>query len=158
MSKQYVTVLEESLEKKLRVLEEIYRICVLQAETIAEEPINYDVFDCYMEDKDVCIEKLNKLDEGFDLIYNRVGDELKQNKFMYEGQIRHMQELISAIMDKSTAIQAQEERNKKAIEAIFVRERQEIGKGKRSLNVAMNYYRNMNGANAVPPQYMDKKK
>ena len=69
-----------------------------------------------------------------------------------------MQQMITEITDKSVAIQTLEERNRKAVAEALSNERKELGQGKRSLNVAMNYYRNMSGANVVPPQYMDKKK
>ena len=111
-----------------------------------------------MDDKDICIEKLKKLDEGFEILYEKVAQELKGNRAMYADQIAHMQELITVITDKSTAIQVLEERNKKAVEDVLCRERKELGKGKRSLNVAMNYYRNMSGAGIAQPSYMDKKK
>lgn len=158
MSKQYVTVLEESLEKKLRVLEEIYRICQQQEEALAKEDVDLDDFDRYVESKDICIEKLDKLDEGFEILYERVSQELVDKKEAYAKQIKHMQELITKIMDRSTSIQALEERNKKAIENALSKERKELRQGKRSLNAAMSYYRNMSGAGLMTSRYMDKKK
>ena len=120
--------------------------------------MDFERFDAYVDDKDICIEKLNKLDEGFEILYERVGQELKENRAAYEKQIVHMQQMITEITDKSVAIQTLEERNRKAVAEALSNERKELGQGKRSLNVAMNYYRNMSGANVVPPQYMDKKK
>ncbi len=159
MDKQYVSVLVESLEKKLVVLEKIHQLCQKQAEAIAKEPADFEEFDRCMDEKDNCIQELDKLDEGFDILYNRVAQELKDNKNLYTEQIRRMQETISEIMGKSALIQALEERNKRAVESAFAKERKEISKGKRSLSVAMNYYRNMRGSvDAVEPQYMDKKK
>ncbi len=159
MNKQYVSVLVESLEKKLQILEKIHQLCQKQAEVIANEPFDFEEFDRCMDEKDNCIQELNKLDEGFEMLYDRVGQELKSNKSLYSEQIRRMQQAISDIMDKSTSIQALEERNKRAVETAFAKERMEIGKGKRSLSVAMNYYRNMRGgADAIEPQFMDKKK
>ncbi len=158
MSKQYVTALEESLGKKIRVLEEIYRISQQQAEVLAAQPVDFEVFDRYVDDKDICIEKLNKLDEGFEILYEKVEQELKINRPAYVTQIAHMQELIGQITDKSMKIQALEERNKNAVGEVLSRERKELFQGKRSLNVAMNYYRNMSGAGAVSSQFMDKKK
>ena len=159
MNKQYVSVLAESLEKKLHVLEEIYQLCQKQAEVLAGEAVDFEEFDRCMDEKSGHIEALNKLDEGFEMLYNRVGQELKNNKSLYAEQIRRMQEAISGIMDKSALIQALEERNKRVVEAAFAKERTEISRGKRSLNVAMNYYRTMRGGvNTVEPQIMDQKK
>lgn len=158
MSKQYVTALEESLEKKIRVLDEINRISQLQAEVLAAQPVDFETFDRYVDDKDICIEKLNKLDEGFEILYDRVAQELKEDRSVYADQIVHMQEMISQITDKSMTIQALEERNKNAIGEVLSKERKELGQGKRSLNVAMSYYRNMSGSRTAPAQFMDKKK
>lgn len=158
MNKQYVTALEESLEKKIRVLDEIYRLSQLQAEILAAEPIDFESFDRYVDDKDICIDKLNKLDEGFEILYDRVAQELKENRSAYAEQITHMQELIAQITDKSMMIQALEERNKNAVGEALSKERKELGQGKRSLNVAMSYYRNMSGARTTPAQFLDKKK
>lgn len=158
MSKQYVTALEESLEKKIRVLDEINRISQLQAEVLAAQPVDFETFDRYVDDKDICIEKLNKLDEGFEILYDRVAQELKEDRSVYADQIVHMQQMISQITDKSMTIQALEERNKNAIGEVLSKERKELGQGKRSLNVAMSYYRNMSGSRTAPAQFMDKKK
>ena len=42
MNKQYVTALEESLEKKIRVLDEIYRISRLQTEILDKKPMDFE--------------------------------------------------------------------------------------------------------------------
>jgi hypothetical protein len=56
-----------------------------------------------------------------------------------------MQELIGKITDKSTAIEALEARNKDKVSEKFAKERRQAKEGKRSVNIAMNYYRTMSG-------------
>lgn len=158
MNGQYLTILQDDLKKKIDILDEIQRICKYQSKILASEPVAYDKFDQCVDDKDVCIEQLNKLDEGFELVYDRVREELQGKKEAYADWIAETQKLISAVMEKSVAIQAQEERNKQAVEAAFQKERQSLGKGKRSMQVARDYYRNMNNSQVVSPQYMDQKK
>ncbi len=158
MGKEYITALRESLEKKVKVLDEIRELCRLQQELLSEETVDYEAFDRYFDDKDICIDKLNRLDEGFDLLYNRVKDELLNNKEEYADEIRTMQSLIKEITDRSTSIEALEERNRKGIADTFSRERRQSAENKRSVNVAMNYYRQMNGLNADRNSRMDKKK
>jgi len=158
MSREYVIALSESLDKKLKVLEEIYRISTLQTEIINKQPMDYEAFDRLVDDKDICIEKLNKLDEGFELVYKRVSEEIKAKKSEYAELIRKMQDTITKITDKSTAISALEERNKNNLSNVFNRERKGIAESKRSVNVAMNYYKNMTGINVDSSMYMDKKK
>lgn len=158
MSREYVVALKESLEKKLKVLEEIYRISKLQTDVINASPMDYEAFDRLVDDKDICLEKLEKLDEGFELVYTRVSDELKTNKSVYSDLILAMQETITKITDKSTAISALEERNRQGLSNVFNKERKELSDGKRSVNVAMNYYKNMTGLSVESSQYMDWKK
>lgn len=157
MSKQYVMALRESLEKKIRVLDEILRISHAQSEVLGKKPMDYEAFDRFVDDKDICIEKLEKLDGGFDLLYRRVGEDLKTQKSFYADEIKKMQELISQITDKSMTIQALEQRNKQNVEQVFLEERREIGKGKRSVSVAQNYYKNMSNSVAMSSQFMDQK-
>lgn len=158
MNGQYLNILQDSLRKKIEILDEIDRLCRLQGEILAASPVDYDKFDQAVDDKDVCINQLNKLDEGFELLYGRVREELQGKKEQYASWIAETRRLITAVMDKSVSIQAQENRNRAAVERAFCRERQEISRGKRSMSVAMDYYRNMNNSHVVEPRYMDQKK
>lgn len=158
MNEQYLTALQESLHKKNKLLDEIISISNQQSKLLTVTPVSFEEFDQCVNDKDICIEQLNKLDEGFELLYDRVSEELKTNKEKYKPWIAKTQELISQIVEKSVAVQAIEKRNKQAVEAAFRNEREAIGKGKRSAQTAMNYYRNMSGGNVVSPQFMDQKK
>ena len=158
MNGQYLTILVESLKKKIDVLDEIIRICKKQNEILAGQPIDFEEFDRCVDDKDVCLEQLNKLDDGFESLYRKVGQELEANKQLYAGQIKECQTLIAQITDKSVMIQAMEARNKQTIEETFRKERKGYSQGKRSVEVARSYYRNMNNTSVIPPHFMDQKK
>jgi len=158
MSREYITALKESLEKKVKVLDEILRICQYQSELLSKEEFDYEAFDAYMDDRDICLDKLDKLDSGFELVYQRVADDLKSNKGEYADLIKDMQSLISEITDKSAAINAADKRNKQSVDNIFIRDRRKIGEGRRSVTVAMNYYKNMTNMSASGGQFMDDKK
>ena len=158
MSKEYVTALRDSLIKKISVLEEIEHLDKLQDEILSKEPFDYEAFDRLFTDKDVCMEKVEKLDEGFELVYKRVESEIKENKGAYSEIIKEMQGLISRITELGTSITAAEERNRNELSDTLIRERKGMAEGKRSINVAMNYYKNMNGLNTPESRYMDKKK
>lgn len=158
MSKEYVTALKESLEKKVKVLEETYRICQMQSDIVNDREFDFERFDSLMDDKDICIENLDKLDEGFEIVYQRVQDELKANPGEYSSLIGQMKELITQITEISTSINALEERIKTGVSDAFIKERKGMAESKRSVNVAMNYYKNMAGLNIPDSMYMDKKK
>ena len=158
MSEQYLTIMQESLKKKIDTLDEIIRISKNQAEILAVEPIDYEAFDRCVDDKDVCLEQLELLDNGFEGLYQRVGRELKDNSGKYAAWIRETQRLITLVTERSVEIQAMEARNKQAIEESLAKNRRGYQRGKRSMDVARNYYKSMNLTNVVPPQSMDQKK
>ncbi len=158
MSKEHITALRDSLIKKVAVLEEIEHLDRLQNEVLSKEPFDYEAFDRLFTDKDVCMDKIAKLDEGFELVYKRVESELKDNRDTYSDIIKEMQNLISRITELGTSITAAEERNRNALSDTIIKERRGMAEGKRSVNVAMNYYKNMNGLNNPESLYMDKKK
>lgn len=157
MSNEYVIALKESLVKKRKVLEEILRLCELQTEVVKQEVIDYEAFDRLFEDKDVCIEKVEKLDAGFETVYQRVKTELESNKSDYASEIELMKKEIVSITELGTKISAIEERNKNKITEAINKDRRKAAEGKRSVSVAMNYYKNMTGTNTSQSLYMDKK-
>ena len=83
-----------------------------------------DELDANMSLKDGLIQKLLKLDEGFEMLYERIREQLLGNKDAYKSQIKSLQQLISQVTEKSVSIQAQEARNKKLIETYFAREKE----------------------------------
>ncbi len=158
MSKEHIIALRDSLIKKVAVLEEIEQLDCQQDEILSQTPFDLEAFDRLFTDKDVCIEKIEKLDEGFEIVYKRVESELKDNRDAYSGIIKEMQDLISRITELGTSINAAEERNRNALSDAIIRERKGMAEGKRSVNVAMNYYKNMNGLHTPESRFMDKKK
>ena len=158
MSKEHIIALRDSLVKKVAVLEEIEQLDRQQDEILSQSTFDYEAFDRLFTDKDVCLEKIEKLDEGFEIVYQRVESELKENRSAYSDIIKEMQDLISRITELGTSINAAEERNRNALSDAIIRERKGMAEGKRSVNVAMNYYKNMNGLNAPESRFMDKKK
>ena len=158
MNEQYLMILLDSLKKKNDILDEILRISMHQSEILAEEPLPFEAFDRCVDDKDICIERMNQLDEGFESLYQRVKQELEDNKQSYAKWIADCQQQIGLIMDKSVEIQALEARNKQSVENALKRERKDFSKGKRSVEVAKNYYRSVNNTSVIPPHFMDQKK
>ena len=100
---------------------------------------------------------LEKLDDGFQSLFDRVKQEVGDNKKTYADQIKRMQELIHEIMDRSASIEAAEHRNKKLAENYFSSEREKMATGKRSSAAAFNYYTTMNNFKDIPPQFLDTK-
>lgn len=154
----YLNVLEESLHKKIKVLNKIQDYNLRQQEIFQSDAVNMDEFDQYVEEKGELIDELNQLDNGFEILYSNLSRQLQEDRARYAAQIRTLQELVKQVTDMSVTIQTQEARNKKLIEDYFRKSREEIRQGRRSSKVAFDYYKNMSNSNFVSPQFMDDKK
>lgn len=154
----YLQVLEESLHKKLNVLNQIEEANGRQEQILLAEVVSEEDFDATIEQKGELIDALNKLDEGFESLYNHIKEQLSADREQYKSQIESLQRLIARVTEKSVSIQAQEARNKILAENFFGGRKRELGQGRRSSKAALDYYRNMNQSQVVAPQFMDKKK
>ncbi|NBI92311.1 flagellar protein FliT [Lachnospiraceae bacterium] len=154
----YLQVLEESLHKKLDVLNRIEKLCSRQEEILSAASVSEDDFDSSIEEKGILIDELSKLDEGFESLYTHIKEQLALEKGKYTAQIAILQRKIAEVTEKSVAIQAQEARNKRLAEVFFANAKQELKKGRRSSKAALDYYRSMNKSQMMSPQFMDKKK
>lgn len=156
--KNYLQVLEESLQKKMEVLQQIEENNLWQEQILKSESVVEVDFEKTIEEKSRLIEELKKLDEGFENLYSHIKEQLLEGKERYKHQIAALQKLIVQVTEKGVSIQAQEARNKMLVEKYFAAEKQKLQKGRRSSKVAMDYYRNMKQSQVVEPQFMDKKK
>lgn len=152
-----LTILSESLDRKLEVLGEIERYNLEQEKSFSDGRADLGQFDGAIEEKGRLIQELQRLDEGFEALYAGLAEELSKSREKYAEQIREIQGKIALVTEKSVAIQAQEKRNKALIEQFFSRQRGELGRGRRSSRAAYDYYRNMSQTQVVPPQFMDSK-
>ena len=155
----YLDLLEESLVKKSAILDKIEEFNLKQKDIFSgdgEEP-DFDRFDSYVEEKSKLINELNALDNGFETLYERVADTLKENKKENAGRISRLQDLIREITDKSSSLQSQERTNRELMEDYFQNAREQIGKGRNSLNAAYSYYQAQRGSGTPESLYVDSK-
>ena len=158
MTEGYLQILIESLEKKIIVLDQIIDMDKRQAEISAHQPMDMEAYDEVVEEKDKLVDEINRLDDGFSSTYELIGDEVKNHPQQYREQVLKLQELIRAAVDRGVTIEAQEKRNRAALENVFHMKRQEIKKLKTSASAATRYYKSMSRINDIDPQLMDKKK
>lgn len=158
MTGNYLDILEESLCKKSAVLDEILEYNNAQERLLKQDKVSLEELDENMNQKDILVQKVTELDEGFETLFDRIRDQLQANKELYSEQIRRLQGLIAQVTEKSVSVQAQEARNKKLIEDYFAVERDQLRQGKKASKAAYGYYKSMSNSNAVPPQFMDQKK
>lgn len=158
MTGNYLTLLEESLKKKLRVMHEIQDYNLRQQEIFQSDKVDIDKFDEYVAEKGALIDKLTALDNGFEKLYANVAEELKENREQYAQQIKTLQGLVTEITENSVTIQAQEARNKKLVEDFFRKERDGIRTGRKASKAAIGYYKTMSKSAVMAPQFMDSRK
>ena len=147
-----LTILSESLDKKLEVLQKIREYNKRQEEIFSAEEVDMSLFDDAVEEKQRLIDEVVHLDEGFEIMYEKLARELEGNRERYAAQIRELQKKVSRVTELSVTVQAQEARNKKLIE------RAEIGQRRKNAKSAYDYYKSMSGAGYVAPQMYDNKK
>lgn len=143
--------------KKREVLMKLVDLNELQADIVSGEyGFDEDAFQQNVDDKAELIEDLEKLDGGFNALFERVKEQLEGNKEAYKDEITVMQELIREITELAAKVETKEKQNKALIQNQFLNMRKEIHNAKRSTQMANTYYKNMNKLN-FEPQFMDKK-
>lgn len=158
MEENYITILIQSLEKKIKVLEEISAENQKQKQILQAEELDLNAFQESVDKKAELIEQISFLDNGFEKMYERVKDALNSQKSLYEKEILTLKELISKITEQTVSIQKEEWDNRKLAEQQFSNEKKKVRQAKTSKQVASQYYKNMAKLNYVDPQFMDKKK
>lgn len=158
MNSLYINILIESLQKKIRILDEIILADQEQREGLEDPNLDPDDFDKIVEKKSEYIEQLDQLDSGFEELFARVRDELNENREKNKEQIHTMQDLIRKITDKSLMIQKQEAQNKELMQQKFAAVRSQAREVRKSQKIVNQYYKNMMKTNYIDPQFMDNKK
>lgn len=158
MDKLYLTILMESLQKKIRILDQIILADQEQREALEDPNLDPDDFDRIVQKKADDIEQLEQLDAGFEEVFARVKEELDGNREQYKEQIHIMQDLIRKITDKSLLIQKQEAQNKELMEKKFAAVRSQAREVRKSQKIVNQYYKNMMKNNYNDPQFLDNKK
>lgn len=154
----YIQILIDSLKKKSAVLDRVCELNEEQRQLAAAGKIDLEEFGKTLEGKQGCIDELNQLDEGFELVYERVKPELTEHAEKHKEEIGLLKQLINEITEKSVRAQTEEERNRQLIAAQYAGYKKEIRQYKVGRNVTSNYYKSMNRLQNVEPVFMDKKK
>ena len=158
MNQSGAQILLQSLEKKNELLDQMIDQNSMQERTLKQEEFDMDAFGEVLDRQSACVEELDKLDRGFEAVYERVREELMQNRERYRTEITRMKEQIQQITDKIVTLNAGNMRNKVLAENQFKKKRLAIGTGVSKNRVATNYYNSMNNLNYVSPQFYDNKK
>lgn len=156
--KEYVAILRQSLEKKVRILDLIIEKNKEQRAIFSDETMPPERLEENLKEKGELIDQLNQLDDGFEQVYQRIKEILAKEKDAYRDEIQKMQEMIREITDKSATVQTQELRNRELAVRKFSTIKKEIKKARTTTKAASQYYKNMAKMNVVDSQFLDQKK
>lgn len=157
MLKQYLTMLDQSLNQKKQMLDQMIEMTATQKASLDKDPVDWTGFDDLVEKKAEMIERLDRMDDGFESVYERIREELLRDKEQHKEFIVSIQKKIQAVSDAGAALMAAERRNKELVETKMADEKKKLQQRKTTSKVASNYYRSMNKVNLIDPQLMDKK-
>ena len=152
--KNYIQILEDSLESKIDLLRRLQVLCQEQAEILKDPNASPEAFEENIEEKGKLIDRLSALDQGFDAFFAKVKDQLENNRDQYRDSIAHMRE----ITQRSSNLQVLEKQNSELARAKFSQIRTQTKEIRQSRKVVNSYYQNMMKMNTVDPQFMDRKK
>ena len=110
-TEKYVHILEESLQKKIELLNQIEEKTLEQKTILEQELTDLDAWECNIEEKGELLDELNLLDTGFQGIYDRIGTELIDHKQAYATSIQNLQKAIKIITEKAISIQVKEKQD-----------------------------------------------
>lgn len=155
---QYIKMMLDSLIKKEDLLNQIVAYNQQQKELAEAEKMDMDAFSVLVDKKQGLILEIQKLDDGFQALYDRIKEELTSRKGLYKIEIMQMQDYIKRLSDLSIKIQAQEEQNRQLLQVHFSQMKKDVKIAKKSVKVATDYYKSMSKLNVVDSQFVDKKK
>jgi flagellar biosynthesis/type III secretory pathway chaperone len=155
----YVTALQDSLQKKLEVLKDILKLSREQGTILGSESPDMERFDEILREKEGLIDAMNALDRGFDSLFAKVRDTLKESRYEYQSQIVEMQNLIRSITDTGLQIEGAEHRNKDAFTRYVSKARGDIKDFHINNRTAASYHQNMaNQHRSWQSYFVDQKK
>lgn len=157
----YIQIMIESLSKKSELLDRLITKNEAQHECVAGkeyDDIDWDMFNLLVAEKEVAIERIVKMDEGFQSLYDRVKEQLNDDRDRYRDKIREIQRLIAVITEQGVKISTGEERNRKIIEKVLGKRKKYIRQTRNSLRVANSYAQTMSSSFGMDFSSQDIKK
>lgn len=154
----YLSLLGKSLEKKAHLLSELTELTHEQEELISKDQLEDDRFISIINQKGELIKQVNELDNGFELLYQRVREELKVNPGSYKEHVERLKTLVTDVTDKGVQLQAMERRNKDKIDLFLHTRRKNIKSFKMNQKTASSYYSNTGNKTTDSSYFFDKKK
>lgn len=154
----YIALLEASLIKKSKILDQLILLTKQQEDLISQDTINESLFYQTIDKKEPLIQEILYLDKGFEEVFQRVKEEISVNRSFYHNKIIQLQELIKDITEKGINLQVLEKRNKAKLDAYLQAKRKKIKDFNVNSKSVSSYYNNMANQNKQESYFFDKKK
>ena len=152
----YISILRESLQKKVSLLQEIIELNKQQEAILRDPGSSPDEFDENTNAKQALIDQIISMDEGFDQLFERVKAELEANKAKYREDIEAMKAMIRQVTDLSSRIRIQEKSNYELAEKKFSSIKEQVQKVRVSQRAVTKYYQSMGRRlDQYDPQFLD---
>ena len=153
----YLRMMADVLKKKEFHLQELLTLTKIQEQLLKAEELDDAAFNETIEKKEVHIKKILEFDSGFQAIYNRIEEELKNHTAEYKEQVQELQQLIAGVTELGVSLQALEQKNKTSMEVHLSERKKGIKQFKVSKQTADRYYKNMVGMQQGTSYFMDEK-
>lgn len=158
MVEQKMDLLTSNLNKKSSLLKEMADVLDKQLQLMDASDTQLEELDLCMEKQGNLTEELESLNAETDSLYEYLQKADISAEANNASKIAQIKELLTQITTDFDNLQEKEQNARQRMDAFFQKERKNFGDGRRSSKAAFDYYRNMSGANVIPPQFMDQKK
>lgn len=158
MNDSYISILIDSMIEKSKTLDEVIERDREQTELIEAETPDLDALKDNFDAIGALAKKISKLDDGFEIVYEKVKDEILNNKEAHKNEIERLKELVYEVTEKAVKVQTTEIRNKQAVTEMFTRARRNIGSRRSAVN-ALNQYKHVMGKAEMQtqPYFLDRR-
>lgn len=142
-NRTYLTLLTDIVTKKDNLLGQLILDTMKQANCFSESDFQEEKYDEINQAKLLMLKEIESLDEGFGNVYEHIRNDLKENKYVYETEIKRLQDRIRKITEKGMRLQKLENDNRKRFDTILATQRTKVKDYKVSKKTAATYYKNM---------------
>lgn len=154
----YLKILNESLIKKINILNCVYVLTEQQNLCFQNEKEVAEVFERCMDAKENLLKEMKMLDDGFDNVYANLKAYLKINASMHRIEVAKLQSSIKEITTLSIKIQNLEYSTKQKFQEYLSARKNEIRQFNISNRSVSNYYKQMTGSLQGESFFIDKQK
>lgn len=139
----YVNMMRDTLSRKKQILFVLLDKTKEQEQMLKNDKMDEEKFSSIIEEKGIQIEELNKMDEGFDTLFQYVKKEIESNRMAYKEEIQEMQKLIAKVSELGLQIQALEHQNSAHFKVYLAKQKKAIRDFHTNQKTSSSYYQNM---------------